>query len=739
MHSPKVLAFSALTAALVVLASTDARSADTRPSGDGPNMALQEVVVTAQKISEKLQDVPMSVTALPGDVLDRLQARSLADFLTQIPGLAVQQISGGENRLTLRGLNAGGVGATVGTYVDDAPFGSSTATINGSTVTSNWDTWDLARIEVLRGPQGTLYGANSEGGLVKYVTNAPEMGHYSAAVEVGGDSIDGGGSGGSVRATVNTPLGSNAALRLSAVDVSLPGWVNDPSIGASDVNRGTKKAARVSVLWSPLSGLSVQLTAFVQKMIFDGTPQVDATPALAPLNGITQTRLIGEPNTYNLSDFIANINWANEHFSVTSVTSSSKFDQRSVIDISSGAFSPPLNNQQLAGVIFAGQTLGMNFTNNASMTRVTEELRFASVGHQTLEWQIGGFYSHETASLFESEEVFAIPGGAPTGLPALALISVPSTYSEYSGFGNTTYHLSEKIDLLAGARYATDKQTNNEDVTGLLLPPGGLHFATPSSGSATTYSFAPRWHVTTETMAYARVASGYRPGGPNVLPPNAPPDVPREYGADSTVNYELGVKSEFLDRRVSVDIAAYRVNWKKIQIIEVIDNTGINGNGGTARSQGLEWTIRAAPTDGLQLSWVGATTDAKLTSDALAFGGTSGDRLAYVPKFSTSIDGQYEWKLSEATRAYLGGTWSYSGDQMSDFSASAPRVTLASYNTFSARVGVAFNRVTLNLSARNIGNSRGIVNYSAPGALIGASQVAFLQPRTIGLTADYRY
>jgi iron complex outermembrane receptor protein len=151
---------------------------DATPRSDSDADALETIVVTAEKREERLQEVPMSVTALSGGLLDKLQARDFADFAAMVPGLSLMSTGPGITQLTLRGQNAGGDGSTVAVYIDESPFGSSSALLNGSILSGDFDTWDLQRIEVLRGPQGTLYGANSEGGLLKFVTQAPILGSF---------------------------------------------------------------------------------------------------------------------------------------------------------------------------------------------------------------------------------------------------------------------------------------------------------------------------------------------------------------------------------------------------------------------------------------------------------------------------------------------------------------------------------------------------------------------------------
>lgn len=203
-----VLAFAALGAGSPVLAD-EAEAAQSSAS------TLQEVVVTAQKREERLHDVPMGVTAITSDELQKQQLVSFEDLAAKVPGLSLTDIQPGITRLTLRGQNAGGIGSTVTTYIDDTPFGSSNALANGFGFSGDFDTWDLQRVEVLRGPQGTLYGAGSEGGLLKYVTNPPDPTQAAAAVQVGGEDVAHGDGAGSGKGMINLPIGDRAAFRLS--------------------------------------------------------------------------------------------------------------------------------------------------------------------------------------------------------------------------------------------------------------------------------------------------------------------------------------------------------------------------------------------------------------------------------------------------------------------------------------------------------------------------------------------
>ena len=569
-----------------------AQSASPSVSATRNTSVLEEVVITAQRREESLKDVPMSVTALTGSELDDRQAREFSDFAAMVPGLSLASVQPGFTRLTLRGQNAGGVGSTVGVYVDESPFGSSTALLNGSINTGDFDTWDLQRIEVLRGPQGTLYGANSEGGLLKFVTNAPVLASSSVAGEASGESVANGGTGGDVRAVVNIPLGDKVAFRISGFYQDVPGYVDDPSRGQSDVNNGHKYGGRASLLIAPTDDLSVRLTAVSQISSYDGNNQVDVDPAtLKPLYGdLTHQRALSEPSSFRYENYNATVDWNIGRLSLLSTTSYGILNTDTVTDVT------PLYGG-LAGLLFGGSP-GAPLYGSTELGKFTQEIRLASPATDKLEWQIGGYFTHEIADLTQNLTAVALPGGASLGLLIQPVIE--STYKESAGFADLTYHFNSKFDINAGGRWSANSQTANQTVTfNPALSPDPQIVNGDSGEHVWTYSVAPRWHVDTNTMLYARLATGYRPGGPNVVPPGAPADVQREYGSDRTTNVELGVKTTQLDGRLSIDVAAYHVDWKDIQLFEVVNGFGINGNGGTARSQGFEWEIGYLPVQGL--------------------------------------------------------------------------------------------------------------------------------------------
>jgi outer membrane receptor protein involved in Fe transport len=740
MNSIFKLAMLASLGAIGPLLSQESSAADAAQPAD--NDALTTIVVTAEKREEKLKDVPMSITALGGGALDALQYRSFSDYAAMVPGLSLVSSQPGLTTLTLRGQNAGGVGSTVAVYLDESPFGSSSALLNGSILSGDFDTWDLQRVEVLRGPQGTLYGANSEGGLLKFVTAPPVLGSFSGAAEVTGESIAHGGQGGDVRAVVNLPIGDKVALRIGGFDQDVAGYIQDPSRGKTDVNEGHKYGGRVSLLAEPVDSLTIRLTATSQQSRYEGTPNVDVNPVtLQPAFGdLTQNRLVNEPSSFQYKNYNATINWDAGPFSILSTTSYGVLNSDFVVDYTNVQLAPGLTVQDLLAAALKLPGLGAYVDDLADLKKFTQEVRISSPSTNFLEWQVGGYFTRETGHLFQHLNAVLLPSGAPAGIPTLEFPILDSTYKESAGFANLTVHIIPQFDVQAGGRYSKNEQTATESITGLLVPTQA--FSTPSEGHVFTYSVAPRWHVDADNMVYLRWATGYRPGGPNALPPVAPPDVPRQYGADKTSNIELGVKSTLLQGLLSIDASIFHVDWTDIQLLEQVDNTGINGNGGKAKSQGLEWAVGYAPVHGLTLQWTGAYTDAKLTTDAPAVNGTTGDRLPYAPKWSTSFDGEYDWAAFADFKYFVGATWSYVGARETGFGTDVTGLTqvrLSSYNTYGARVGLDNSRYRVTLYGKNLSDSRGITNYVNQGAPGLNGDVSVIQPRTVGVTLSAKF
>ena len=267
-------------------------------AAEGQN--IEEVIVTAQKRSEALIDVPQSVSVVDGGVLERAQATNFQDYLKLVPGLQLTQTTPGQGRLVMRGINTGGVASTVAVYVDETPFGSSSGLVNGAILAADFDPFDMQRIEVLRGPQGTLYGASSLGGVLKFATNPPNTDRAEARVRLSTESVEGGDMGYSGTGMVNLPLGDSFALRGTGYYREQGGFIDSIGTAGSDVeeniNKSTSYGGRLSALWSPSETFTARLTASLQKIKNDAGGDIESDPnTLKTLYGRpTQSQFVPE-------------------------------------------------------------------------------------------------------------------------------------------------------------------------------------------------------------------------------------------------------------------------------------------------------------------------------------------------------------------------------------------------------------------------------------------------------------
>lgn len=685
--------------------------------------AHEEIVVTAQKREERLRDVPQSITAITDETLERLQANDFGDYSGQVPGLAVTGGQAGNSRVTLRGLNTGGVASTVGIYVDETPFGSSTSLANAAVLALDLDPYDVARIEVLRGPQGTLYGANTLGGILKFVTAAPESGEFFGRASGTVEATEGGDSSWATRAMVNIPLGDQAALRLSALRRSEGGYVDDPNRGVEDVNGVETTGWRAAFLLNATEDLTIRLSAQQQDIESEGTDTVAYFQTLDPVAGDTDQFSpfsVSSDVTYRILN--GTIDWDLGGVSLISSTSYSELEQAHLED----------------GTLAFG--LPSFLDEDIPQDKFTQEVRLASNGEGALEWLIGAFYTNENA-LLDQEIFFGTPPGTVSGLTA----TIDSEYTERAVFGGVTYHFTPQFDVAVGARYAENEQRMTQG--GTAVSNGGE----TSSDDAITYSIAPRWRPNDRTTVYARIASGYRPGGPNIL--GAPSVIPTTFDPDETVNYEVGVKTDLIDGILRLDAAAFHIEWSDIQLLVFDGAVSGNANGGGAESQGVEWAATFTPSDALTIAWSGAYTDTQLTDDTdpIVVGGAAGDPLPYAPEWASTVDVSYEWPVFGDALAYVGGAWRYVGEQSTGFPGvggflyGADQIELPSYNLLDLRAGVDFEAFTVALFAKNVTDERAITQFGGFGEtlpdVLGEPNggAVLVRPRTVGvsLTANF--
>ncbi len=751
-------AFLSSAALLAFAIAAPARAQAQQPSSpprdqNVSNDTGEEIVITAQKRAEVLINIPQSVSVVGGDTLERQQATNIQDFANLVPGLSLSETNPGNTRIVLRGINTGGVGATVGVYVDEIPFGSSSGLVNGAILAGDFDTFDVNRLEVLRGPQGTLYGASSLGGVLKYVTIAPRFGVLSGAVRGGIESVDGGDLGWSGNAVINAPLGSKAAIRASGFYHRDGGWIDAKadhlviggagSLAGHNINDDDIYGGRASLLFSPTDKLNIRLTAILQKIKADANNTVEVDPvSLEPIGGLQQTVFIPQFTKTKYRVYDGTIDYDFGFATFLSSTSFARLDQNLLID-GTTIFGPLLTQ-----FVF-GTPTGLQQNQFTGFKKFTQEVRLTSPSNEKFEWLLGGFYTKEKGRIIQ--DLFAYDLVAhqpvPTDVFPETFARLPSDYEEIAGFVNGTYHVTDRFDLTAGGRFSHNNQNASQVLSGPLVG-GTTNFDNQkSSESVFTYSLAPRFELNDHTSIYARVASGYRPGGPNVLAPGGvEAGAKPTYKSDRLTNYEVGVKTD-LGREFSLDASLFLLKWQDIQLFQSVNNVGFNANGGKATSKGLEAQASWRPIRGLQFLANAAITDAQLDEDAPDAGGFKGDWLPWVPRTSFSLNADYDWMLSSDLHAFVGAGWHFVGEQSADFDAAyRTRVgrqrRIDSYGVADLRAGVDFHQFTLEAYVRNVTNTRGLTSatllttaaFGTPALPNGALSAAIIRPRTIGLT-----
>jgi iron complex outermembrane receptor protein len=685
----------------------------TSPAGaEGP--ALSEIIVTAQKRNERLQDVPVPVTVISAESLIATNQVRLQDYYTRIPGLAVTPDDlVGQAMVTIRGVTTGPyTNPTVGIVVDDIPYGASTGIAGGSAI-PDIDPSDLAQIEVLRGPQGTLYGASSIGGLLKFVTVDPSTDALSGRVEAGTSSVYNGAElGYNMRGAVNVPLSDTAAVRASAFVRQDPGYIDDPVHHLNGTNWIEAYGGRVSALWRPSEDLSLKLSATLQDTTKHGSSEVDIESGLS---GLQQN---DAPNTgkYHLRVEVYNAT-LKAKLGIVDLTSISGYGinkNYSSFDLTP-AFSGYTESQ------FGVTGTPSNQLNKTS--KITQEFRLSAPAGDHLDWLLGAFYTHENSPNIQDVLAENFTSGEVVGSWLHQLI--PSTFEEYAAFTDVTFHLTNQFDVQVGGRESENRQENSQTAQGpyeteLLGLPSESFFSpeVKTRDDSFTYLVTPRFRFTPDLMAYARLASGYRPGGPNynAVAFNLPPS----FKPDKTQNYELGVKGDTLDHILTFDASLYRIDWKDIQVtvINPANYSSYTANGSRARSQGVELSLEAKPVVGLVLSsWI-AWNDAKLTEPFPlgppgSVAGAAGDRLPYSSRYSGNVAFEDSFLVGDPTQPFVGATVAYVGDREGVFNvtppANPPRQEFPSYVQIDLRAGVRHDSWLVNTYVTNLADKRGLL------------------------------
>ena len=698
--------------------------------------ALDEVIVSAQKREERLQDVPVPVTAISASTLLENNQVRIQDYYTSVPGLsATPGDEHGSPQLAIRGVTTGGFSnPTVGVVIDDVPYGASFGAVYGNEA-PDIDPSDLARIEVLRGPQGTLYGASSIGGLLKFVTVDPSTDAFSGRVQAGTTSVyNGDGLGYNVRGAVNIPLSDTLAVRASGFTRRDPGYVDNVQTGQGSINLENAYGGRLSGLWRPSDELSLKVSALLQDSKVDGSPSVDVEPGLGDLQQ-SDLRNTGWRRN-RIEAYSANLTAALGKAQLTFLSGYSINTDSDSYDFSDPNTGFGYFTEQYFGPSGAGAPL----LESVRTKKFTQEIRLSMPITDRIDWLLGAFYNHENTSLIEQ-----VLGANPlTGISVgnYGYFNVPTTFSEYAAFTDLTFRITDQFDVQLGGRESENRQSYAQTVTGpydidlLGLPSPVIYPDSHTKENAFTYLLTPRFKVSPDLMVYARLASGYRPGGPNIYATSS--TLPSQYDPDKTENYEIGLKGDVLDHVLSFDASLYYIDWKDIQLQLRDPKTHITyyANGSSAKSEGVELSIESRPLRGLTVTaWV-TYDDAVLTRDLPATStayGVAGDRLPNSSRFSGNMSLQDEFPITASVSGFVGGTLSYVGDRESVFVSGSPdRQVFPGYAQADLRAGVRYGPWTVDAFVTNVADRRGVLS----GGIGSLNPVAFyyIQPRTTGLS-----
>jgi len=708
-------------------------------TGEEDSFVIEEVIVTAQKREESIHDIPVSVSALAGSKLEDIGASSLADYAAYVPGLNFS--SGGSpglSTITLRGVSPLGSTASVATYIDESPMVSSALFAAANTLTLDLFPYDIERIEVVRGPQGTLYGANALGGLLKYVTRRPGLDNFSGRAGADIRSIKSGGNGSfGLRGLVNIPIvPGEFAISASGFHQKTDGYIDNVNTGEKDVNEITQEGGRLAGLWVPNDRFSLYLSA-----IFQSTDADDAN--FAWYDFFTSEPLGGDlemgydlPNSFKQDiafySVIAEYDFGWADF--VSATSYSDIESQSNSDFTPGFGS--IIPVFTGGLIPSGVA---PFDVDIDVKKFTQELRLASSGEHRVDWLIGAYYANESNDNNQLGSALTPDGTLIPGLNPIFVAIVPSEYEEIAVFGNLTFNVTDRFDITAGLRWTSNDQSFNQYTNGLLtgfIPTNGTG---KSSEDVVTYSLSAPFHVTEDVMIYGRFATGYRPGGPNVLLPGVPPSV----DADTLNSYEVGIKARIFDQLATVELSAFYNDWSDIQThATTAAGLGYLVNSDSAEIRGIEFASFFYPAEGLQLGFNFAYTNAEFTSDSPSIGAVNGDPLPQVPEWQGAITFDYQRQMTGTLDWDIGGGWRYVGEQETYNVFFGPR-TIRDYDILDLRTGISTDRWRISLFVKNVLDERAHLNESLEfDQLFGTplfTRTSISQPRTIGLALDVEF
>jgi len=668
---------------------------------------IDEIIVTAQKREQRLIDVPISISVLGEDDLKDSHIKDMADLAYVVPNLTITKQAGGMQRISLRGIgNVEGTSVLVGIYLDETPLSLHPA------IQAGLQTIDLERVEVLKGPQGTLYGQGSSGGTIRFITKKPSFEGFHG--ELGGTAYttkDGSASQ-EITAIANLPVVDDTlAFRIAATYKDIGGWIDHPDINKEDANDTELSNVRVKGLWQVSDPLSIEMTATRSRENAGALSQTNFGPTsdsnyrTVVRNGfdLPSTDVDHQADIYNLTlnyDFgFATLTSSTSDMSVTNDISSLSFNILQDLDINSG---------------------GYNIGDANELDGFAQEIRLTSNESDNWDWTVGAFYT-------DTEDLHTIAsGGSSTdgvGVVFFTNLTVAESSETTSLFANVGYHFSEQLTLSIGTRYFEDERT-------FSIPLFGISEADTFDNLSSTASLS--YAVADQANIYFSVAEGYRSGGFNWFSSIT-------FEPETVTTYELGAKAALFNGRMTAEGALYHSEYSNYQGLSFDgDLTSIfTLNPGEAEIQGIELSTQISITEGLTLGLSGNYTDTEFTKTSLTVPiYNQGDSITGIPKYSYSLNTRYNfnWSSSVSGFAYIeynrqAGAYNTDRRRSTQVRKSSP------IGQLNAKVGAEWEDFNVNLFARNLTNDmRGTIATPVLGALDSQNR-----PRTLGVEFTYAF
>nr|WP_053000231.1 TonB-dependent receptor [Sphingomonas sp. Y57] len=714
------LFWSAAIIALSVasVARAQAPVADSEAAMDG------EIVVTAQKRVESIKDVPISITAKSGAELEQTRIMNTQDLSFAVPGLAVAETGPGRQIVVIRGLGSErGSSSLTGIYFDEMPVSGAQDGFNQSYI--DLRTTDLERVEVLKGPQGTLFGEGAVGGAIRYITKDPDLSGVSGRLAGTFYDTADGGSSQEVVGILNVPLVDDiAGLRIAGTYENKGGWIDRPSTGAKNINDNEVFNIRAKLLLRPTEKLEVKAMAVVHRNDGGGSNIVNIGPRKES-NFLQAQWFDGVSwNRNGPTDFTDNY----ELYNLTA-----KYDL-GVAELLSSTSRADLDSVQAFTQVLGAPTPSLevyfrDYVQNAKIT--SQELRLTSAGAGPFAWTIGAFYKEASISR-EWRSGYDYVGPDGTMLTGITAGSAPTSTSDSLAFyGDASYAISRRLKIGAGLRYFHDKRESFDRAA----KAASYQKASFNNTSFRVYS---SYEPVDDVHLYVNIGDGARSGGFN-SPANIPLGAPPTYKPERVMSYEAGAKTYLLDRALSLDVAFFYTDYTDMQddsvVISPVDGVTpiqFTTNDQRARLQGVEWNIILRPTRAWTFGFAGDVTDTKITRTSSASPYDIGDPINFVPKYSISAHATYAFDLAADMPGYLRVEYNRKGKSIQTLRRSAiinpPQGIAPPVDFINAVGGFDYRGWDFSIFGRNLTDERGIIRAGVTG------QTAQPRPRTFGFS-----